>query len=93
MRKVILLLIFAIIVVNAEATIIDFEILGAGGDDGPTYLGTTVYAEDGYTLNTDGEFAFIRLTETDSIGFFSGWGNIISIVKDDGGPFDLLSID
>jgi hypothetical protein len=73
---------------------IDFEILGAGGDDGPTYLGTNTYAEGGYTLTTNGEFGFKRYSQTDSIVLFSRWGNdIITLTKSDELPFDLVSID
>lgn len=98
MKKIVMVMMvvlgFQFFSANIQATVIDFESLGVGGDDGPTYLGTNIYSEDGYTLTTDGEFGFIRLSQTDSIALFSGGGaDTLSIVEDNGEIFDLLSID
>ncbi len=98
MKKIVMVMMvvlgFQSIPANIQATVIDFESLGVGGDDGPTYLGTNIYSEDGYTLTTDGEFGFVRLSQTDSIALFSGGGtDTQSIVKANGEIFDLLSID
>lgn len=79
---------------NIHGTVIDFEILGAGGNNGPAYLGTNTYTEDGYTLTTNGEFGFIRLSQTNSIALFSGGSlDIISLAKNNGEVFDLVSIN
>jgi len=79
-------------VANGEIVVIDFESLGILGDGG--YLGSSSYSEDGFTLTTSTEFGFIRKASTDSIALFSRYGNdTISLGKEDGGIFDLLSID
>ena len=85
---------FQVLTANTVATVIDFDILGAGGNDGPAYLGTNTYTEDGYTLTTNGEFGFTRLSQTDSIALFSGGSlDIIAFAKNNGGVFDFVSID
>ena len=98
MKKTVMLMMVVVLVAVGQTTgeiiVIDFESLGAGGDDGPTYLGTNIYSEDGYTLTTDGEFGFVRSSHTDSIALFSRWGaDTQSIVKGNGEIFDLSSID
>ncbi|MHC4546433.1 MAG: PEP-CTERM sorting domain-containing protein [Planctomycetota bacterium] len=86
-------------VANGQIVVIDFEDLGAGGDDGPTYIGPT-YSEDGFTLTTDNpefgdaEFGFVRLTEPSTIALFGRYpDDVKTLTKNDGGTFDLLSID
>jgi len=78
-------------VANGQIVVIDFESLGAGGDDGPTPIGP-IYNEDGFTLTapTPTSFYFLRIVETDNI-VLGGAGP--TITKDDGGLFDLLSFD
>lgn len=79
-------------VANGQIVVIDFESLGELGDGG--YLGSSSYTEDGFTLTTSTEFGFIRMASTDSIVLFSRYsGDTISLGRDDGGVFDLLSID
>ena len=86
-------LLLGLSVANAELVVIDFEILGVGGDDGPTYFSSS-YSEDGYTLTTTSDFGFIRSAETDSIALFSRYPeDTITMTKDDGGIFDLITID
>lgn len=83
-------------VANGEIVVIDFESLVPEGDDRPTNLGSSSYSEDGFTLTTSSplDFWFIRMASTDSIVLFSAHpGDTISLGKDDGGIFDLLSID
>ena len=77
---------------DAENIVIDFEILGAGGDDGPTYIGSSSYCEDGFMLSTDTQFGFLRLSSTDSIALFSQ-SLTATLTKEDGETFDLISMD
>ncbi len=78
-------------VANGQIVVIDFESLGAGGDDGPTSIGSS-YSDGGFTLiaPTFTSFYFLRIIETDNI-VLGGAGP--TITKDDGGLFDLLSFD
>ena len=94
-------IIFAILIVfglssfaQGDLIVLDFESLSAGGDDGPTYLGTSTYSEDGYTLNTTSEFGFVNMQSPYSTVLFSRYGNdLITIKKSDGEYFNLLSIE
>ena len=85
------IMLFVLPVANGQIVVIDFESLGAGGDDGPTPIGP-IYNEDGFTLTapTPTSFYFLRIIETDNI-VLGGAGP--TITKDDGGLFDLLSFD
>lgn len=79
---------------QGDLIVIDFESLSAGGDNGPTYLGTSTYSEDGYTLNTTSEFGFVNMQSPHSTVLFSRYGNdLITLTKDNGGKFNLLSIE
>lgn len=85
-------MLFGLPVANGQIVIIDFESLGILGNGG--YLGSSSYTEDGYTLTTTSDFGFIRSAETDSIALFSRYpGDTITMTKDDGGIFDLITID
>ena len=79
-------------VASGHTVILNFERLGALGDGG--YLGSSSYSENGFTLTTSTEFGFKRITITDSIALFGRYpDDIKTLTKNDGGPFDLLSID
>jgi hypothetical protein len=99
--KYIIAALFAFSFNSANASVIDFNTLSMprNGTNGIVVIGGT-YSEDGYTMNaSSGRFAYVNCNPCGFIYggttalFENSYPNTTVLAKDDGGLFDMLSID